>query len=237
MCSPILVVGSANLDQVMRVSRLPAPGETVLGGTYREALGGKGANQAVAAARSGAAVRFLAALGNDEAGDRMSEAFAREGIDGRWIQRSDNSATGRATILVDNAGENAIAVASGANARLDLADAKLRGAIFADCRSLLLQLEIPAEVCKTAVTEAADRGVPVLLNYAPAIGTPIPVDDRIDTLIVNEVEAGQLLGRIVDPLTDVEHEIRAAKAGKLIGMAVSRPVLAGYGLFHVAWTH
>lgn len=185
----VCVLGSANLDLVVTTERLPGPGETVLGGTYAEYPGGKGLNQAVAAARSGASTSFVGALGRDDAAEQLVEVLRRDGIAHDLVARVD-AATGRALIEVDEHGENSIVVVPGANAvvasdRLPIS------------RVLLAQLEIPIEAVVNAfrVTDAV-----TVLNPAPATALPDELVAACDVVIPNEHELALLGG--IDHLLD-----------------------------------
>jgi len=190
----IVVVGSSNTDMVVRAERIPQPGETVVGGEFLRAAGGKGANQAVAAARLGGAVTFVVRLGADPLGEEALRTLEAEGLDLRYAQRDPEAASGVALILVDAGGENAIAVAPGANARLSAADVERAAPAIAACRCLLTQLETPLEPVAKAIALARQAGATVILNPAPY--QPLPDDflAQVDVLTPNEVEAGQLLG-------------------------------------------
>ena len=156
----VVVVGSTNTDMTVRVPRLPAPGETVSGGGFRVSGGGKGANQAVAAARAGASVVFVTALGTDDIGDGALDSLAAEGIDLRFVRRVPDAPSGIALILVDDAGENVIAVAAGANAALRPEDVAPIEAIVEPGDAVLVQLEIPEPTVEAAVSLARRRGRP-----------------------------------------------------------------------------
>jgi ribokinase len=190
----ILVVGSSNTDMVIRVSRIPKPGETVLGGEFTMAPGGKGANQAVAAARAGGHVTFVARVGDDVFGERAIANFQADGIETRFVIRTPDAPSGIALINVDGRGENSISVASGANACLSAGDIERADEAFAAADIVLLQLETPMETVRAAAIRARDRGVPVILNPAPAR----PLDDDLLRLIAvltpNEHEAEFLTG-------------------------------------------
>ncbi|HMA54354.1 MAG TPA: ribokinase [Acidobacteriota bacterium] len=190
----VLVVGSSNTDMVIRVPRIPRPGETILGGTFAMAAGGKGANQAVAAARAGGRVTFIARVGDDIFGDRALANFESDGLDGRFIVRTPGSASGVALINVDERGENSISVASGANALLSVDDVARAEGAFDAADIVLLQLESPLGTVEAAARKAGKKGVPVVLNPAPAC----PLDDgllrRVAILTPNEHEAGILSG-------------------------------------------
>jgi ribokinase len=190
----ILVVGSSNTDMIIRVPRIPKPGETILGGAFSMASGGKGANQAVAAARAGGRVTFVARVGDDVFGERALANFTADGIDTRFVFRTPGSASGIALINVDERGENSISVASGANALLSVQDLDRANEAFVAADILLLQLESPMETVEAALRKARARGVPVVLNPAPAR----PLDDAIlglvSVLTPNEHEAEILTG-------------------------------------------
>ncbi len=176
---PLAVVGSINVDLTASVDRLPSAGETVLGGTLDRQAGGKGANQAVAAARLGGAVRMIGAVGADADGDRMLHNLRDAGVDAAAV-RVTGSATGTALITVDAEGENQIVVCPGANADLTLGEV-----VFGAEEAVLVQLEIPLEV----VLALADA-VPgfLAINAAPARELPASLIERADLLIVNETE-------------------------------------------------
>jgi ribokinase len=188
--SVLVVAGSLNLDLVGRAPRIPGPGETVLGAALERHQGGKGGNQAVAAARLGAQVRFHGAVGCDAAGDELLAGLAAEGVATDGVARIEGEPTGCALITVATGGENAITVLPGANRRVaPPAPGELAGA-----RLLVLQLEIPLEVNWAWAQAAHAAGVPVLLNAAPADPAAVPLLARVDWLLVNEGELAQLGG-------------------------------------------
>jgi ribokinase len=193
----VLVVGSSNTDMIIRVPRIPRPGETVLGGEFAMAPGGKGANQAVAAARAGGRVTFVARIGDDLFGREALEGFGRDGIDTRFVLTTPGAPSGIALITVDERGENCISVASGANALLSAADVERAGEAFAPADIVLLQLESPLETVAAAAREAAKRGVPVILNPAPARDLGDDLLRLITVLTPNELEAELLTGMAV----------------------------------------
>jgi ribokinase len=209
----ILVVGSSNTDMVVKAERLPGPGETVLGGAFIMAAGGKGANQAVAAARLGAEVVFVAKVGEDIFGKQAVESFKREGIDTSYVVVDSGNPSGVALIAVDARGENCIVVAPGANGNLlyeDLATAeeKIKNAAW-----VLMQLEIPLKTVEYVVGMAAGYGVPVILNPAPACVLPDDLLRKVAILTPNHKEA-EMLGGV--PIVDKCSAERAAAvlAGK-----------------------
>lgn len=190
----VLVAGSANADMVVRVPRIPRPGETVLGGAFAMAAGGKGANQAVAAARAGARVTFVARVGDDLFGRQALDGFARDGIETRFVRATPGAATGIALITVDERGENSISVASGANALLAAADIEAAAEAFGAADIVLLQLESPLGTVEAAARAAKGRGVPVVLNPAPARELGDGLLSLVSVLTPNEHEAELLTG-------------------------------------------
>jgi ribokinase len=190
----IVVVGSANTDMILKLPRIPRPGETIIGGEFFVAAGGKGANQAVSAARAGAKVVLVARVGSDIFGVQSIDGFIKDGIDVRHIARDDHARSGVALIFVGQDGENSIGVASGANAHLSVADVGKARKVISRADILLLQLETPIKTLKAAARIAADNGVRVILNPAPAQ----PLDDEflrsVSILTPNESEAEILTG-------------------------------------------
>lgn len=189
---PILVVGSANTDLVATASRLPAPGETVMGGAFATYGGGKGANQAVAAARAGGRVAFLGAVGRDEFGEKALRALEAEGIDIGAMVQTDEAPSGVALIVVDKHGENQIVVAPGANhcltpAHVDAFD-------FSPYKWVALQLEIRHDTAWRIVERAAEAGCRVVLNPAPAAHLPAGIVGALDTLVPNRTELEEACG-------------------------------------------
>lgn len=191
----VVVVGSANLDLVYRVHRIPAAGETVLATGSDSAPGGKGNNQVTAAARAGADASFIAALGTDPAGDRLVASLAEDGV-ALHLRRTD-APTGTAIITVDDDAENAIVVDSGANATLTGLTQQERSVIAAS-RVLLLQLETPIPTVAEAARVARTAGTLVVLNAAPVRLLPRDLLADVDVLIVNEHEAAHLAADLLD---------------------------------------
>lgn len=190
--SRVLVIGSSNTDLVIRAGKLPAPGETVLGGAFFAGAGGKGANQAVAAARAGAEVAFIACLGRDDFGERAMAGFRREGIDTQWIVSDPHLASGTAFILVDDRGENSIAVASGANAALRPEHILARA--YQNAEICLLQLETPVKTVAHAAALATKHATRVVLNPAPAADLPAEIWQHLFLITPNQTEAEHLTG-------------------------------------------
>ena len=209
MTARVTVVGSLNMDLVIRSPRIPRPGETILAGQFRHVPGGKGANQAVAAARLGAQVSMIGRVGDDPFGHQLLENLAADGIDHTFVLRDGQAATGVALIVVDDAGENSIVVASGANMRLSPADVEAAETAIAGAHVLLLQLETPVEAVTRAAEIARAHIVPVMLNPAPACDLPPDLLALVDVLVPNEGEAALLAGRSVQSLAEAEAAARA----------------------------
>jgi ribokinase len=188
----IVVVGSANTDLVVRVPTLPRPGETVTGGTFFSARGGKGANQAVAAARAGGSVALIACLGDDPIGDETLAALTAEGIALHAVRRVPHTPSGVALILVDERGENSIAVAPGANALLTPEQVVPSVEQLSPMDVLVAQLETPLETVLAAARAARRVGARVILNPAPARELPDELLQLVTVLTPNEAEAARL---------------------------------------------
>jgi len=196
--SKVAVVGSFGQDMIMQVSHIPARGETVGEGRFSKTFDGKGANQGLAAARSGGEVVFVAMLGEDEAGNTAISSFNNEGIDTRFMTQTDQESTGTALIFVGDDGENSITVAPGANyflkqEHVDAAEADLKAASL-----ILMQLEIPMETVEYVLEKSESWGTPVMLNPAPAKPLSVAALKRIHTLVVNETEAEIVSGQTLD---------------------------------------
>ena len=207
--SRVLVIGSANTDLVIRTSRLPAPGETLLGGDFFTAQGGKGANQAVAAARAGAQVTFIARVGQDDFGAQTRSGLDREGIDTTCVSTDPHRPSGVAFILLDERGENSIVVASGANAALLPEHIDRARAAFQKADICLLQLETPLDTVLCAAALAARHDVPVILNPAPAAELPPAIWPHLFLITPNETEIHHLTGIVPDTLENAEKAARA----------------------------
>ena len=190
----ILVAGSSNTDMVIRLDHIPAPGETVLGGEFLTAAGGKGANQAVSAARAGGKVTFIARVGRDAFGAQAIAGFRKDGINVAHVTQDDKEPSGVALIFVAKDGENSIAVASGANARLSPADVRRAKSAFTSADLVLMQLETPLETVLEIAKSADYARIPVILNPAPARALPDELLKLISVLTPNETEAEMLTG-------------------------------------------
>jgi len=191
----ILVVGSINMDMVIRVQTMPAPGETVLGGGFQTSFGGKGANQAVAVARLGGTCRLIAAVGDDEFGPALRSNLQKEGIDCGALATKAGEPSGVAVILVDANGENSIVVSSGANHRVTPDDDLFPNErLFAEAAIVVLQLELPLPTVRAAVELARRHHCRIILDPAPA---PVTLCDelcRVDVLTPNITEAERISG-------------------------------------------
>ena len=224
----ILVVGSSNTDMIVRVPRAPRPGETVLGGAFAMAAGGKGANQAVAAARAGGHVTFIARVGDDLFGDRALDGFNQAGLDTRFVLRTPGSSSGIALISVDEHGENSISVASGANSLLSVEDIRAAEKAFDGADIVLVELESPLETVEAVLRMAGEKRVPVVLNPAPARPLGDGLLGRVAVLTPNEHEAGYLAG---DAVTDAAGAARAARRLRERGAAAVVITLGEKGVY------
>jgi ribokinase len=190
----IVVIGSSNTDMVIKSESLPAPGETILGGSFLMSQGGKGANQAVAIARLGGDITFVSKIGNDTFGRNSIELYEKEKINIDYIFSDTNSASGIALIMVDKRGENCIAVASGANSRLSIKDIDQVRSVLENADILLMQLEIPMETVEYAAKIAYENGVKVILNPAPAANISSELLKSLYAIIPNNSEAEVISG-------------------------------------------
>ncbi len=197
----IYTVGSSNTDMVVQSERLPAPGETVLGGRFIQAHGGKGANQAVAAARLGGDVTFICRVGDDSLGRESIQAYKREGIDTNYLIVDASGASGVALIAVGAGGENLITVAPGVNSNLTPDDLGVLDSELSAGDVVLLQLEIPIEAVEYAARLGHSRGATVILDPAPVPpdGIPPTIFSQLDYILPNQHEAVLLLGREDEP--------------------------------------
>ena len=210
MGKKIVVVGSSNTDMIIKVPRLPRPGETVLGGKFSTAAGGKGANQAVAAARAGGDVTFIARIGDNMFGQKAKEGFIKDKINVDYVLTDESEPSGVAMICVDEDGENSIAVASGANSKLSPSDIQKYSEVISSADILVMQLEIPLETVHQAASIASDNDVTVILNPAPAQELSDDLLSHISILTPNESEAELLTGIKVDS------EEKASKAADVL---------------------
>jgi len=200
----ITVVGSLHMDLVVRTPRIPQPGETIIGGEFRTVPGGKGANQAVAAARLGGRVSMVGRVGSDAFSQSLLDGLAADGVDHAFVTQDPEAATGVAFIVVDDAGENSIVVASGANMRLSPADVDAAEAAIAAADLLLLQLEVPLAAVAEAARVAHAHGATVILNPAPARPLPHELLSLVDVFVPNESETALLTHLSVGDRAEIE---------------------------------
>ena len=204
MTSRVTIVGSLNMDLVIRSPHIPQPGETIIGSDFQTIPGGKGANQAVAAARLGGEVSMVGRVGADAFADELLVNLSSSGVDTKYVRRDENAATGVALIVVDDAGENIIVVASGANMQVDETDVMTAEQVISSSDVLLLQLEVPLPVVTRAAQIAQDHGVTVILNPAPARELSKGLLELVDILVPNESETALLTGLDVRSQADLE---------------------------------
>lgn len=230
----IVVIGSSNTDMVVRTPHIPRPGETILGGGLLMNPGGKGANQAVAAARLGAGVTLVARLGADVFGDESLANFEKEGIDASFVVRDQEQPSGVALIAVDDTAQNAIVVAAGANQFLAPADVDAAAEAIATADLVLLQFETPLATVAHAAALAGRAGARVLVNPAPAPAEPLAAEffAAVDILTPNRIEAAMLLGR--PPDDDALDPEEAALALRALGVGTVVLTLGEEGALAVA---
>jgi ribokinase len=212
MSAKVVVLGSTNTDMVIKAGYLPKPGETILGGTFFMNPGGKGANQAVAAARLGGSVLFISKIGDDVFGKQNKELFEKEGIDTSYVFSDPSQPSGVALITVDSKAENCIVVASGANATLSPADVANAAAEIENAGILLTQLETPVDTIVYAAELAAAKNVKVILNPAPACPIPKSLLKSLYMITPNRIEAEMLTGIKVDDIASAKLAAEALHA-------------------------
>jgi ribokinase len=224
----IVVVGSSNTDMVVKSARIPAPGETVLGGEFVMAAGGKGANQAVAAARLGADVTFVARVGDDPFGRAAIENFRQEGICVDYLTKDPRKPSGVALILVDQRGENIISVAPGANSELSPDDVRKARPAIELAEAVVLQLEVPIETVAEAARIGAESGASVILNPAPAQALDDRLLSNVSVLTPNETETELLTGMSIQGPAE---RLKAARELRRRGVQAVVITLGGSGSF------
>ncbi len=210
MSNKIIVVGSSNTDLIIKVPEIPRPGETLLGGDFMTFPGGKGANQAVAAARAGGEVDFIASVGDDSYGMEALRGYRQDHIHTENIKVCEGVPSGIAMITISDQGENAIVVASGANAELYPKDLEKAALSFQDADVMLIQLEIPMDTVQKAVDLGHQLNTRVILNPAPAAELPDHLLHRVSIITPNETEAARLTG------IEVMNERNAARASEAL---------------------
>jgi ribokinase len=218
MRSEIVVVGSLNADLVTRLERFPAPGETVTALDFAVHAGGKGANQAYAAARLGGRVAMLGCIGRDAYGERLAQSLRSAGVDASPVNRDAEAPTGLALITLDASGENQIVVVPGANARLTPELVQAHQARIAAAAVVLLQLEVPLDVVLAAARIARDGGATVILDPAPAQPLPASLLKCVDFLTPNQSELQTLTGRAIGG--QAEHAARSLAGGSRLRVIV-----------------
>jgi ribokinase len=206
----LIVLGSINADHILNLESFPRPGETVTGNQYQVAFGGKGANQAVAAGRSGANISFIACTGDDDTGERVRKQLASDNIDVDPVTVMKGESTGVALIFVNGEGENVIGIHAGANAALSIALVEKQQQRIANADALLMQLESPLESVQKAAEIAHSNSTTVVLNPAPARELPDELLSLVDIITPNETEAEKLTG------VRVENDDDAAKAAQVL---------------------
>lgn len=204
----IVVIGSLNMDMVVRTNRSPNAGETLIGQAFALSPGGKGANQAVAAARLGAEVSMIGRVGKDTFGSEMLEIIRNEGIHIEHISVSEHEATGVASIVIEEDGENRIIVVPGANIELTVEDIQALEAVISQAKIIVLQLEMDLAMSEQAIAIAHRKGIPVILNPAPARVLKDEMLAQVSYLTPNETEAGILSGMTVDSAETAEQAAR-----------------------------
>lgn len=200
MGKKIVVIGSSNIDLIARVERFPIAGETIRGKLFVQAMGGKGANQALAAHRAGGDVRFVTCLGNDANGANAMQYYTSEGLDVSLALKAEDAPTGTAMILVNDEGENVIIITPGANDHLSEEYVSELSDVIADASIVMLQMEIPIATVKKACEIAKQSNTPVMLNVAPAHAIDEDLIRLVDTLVVNETEIETICGKQISKI-------------------------------------
>ncbi len=221
MQAKVVIVGSLNMDLVTRAPRLPRAGETLAGQSFVTVPGGKGANQAVAAARLGASVAMVGCVGDDAYGEQLRTALLAEGIDCQAVTRIDGESTGVALIVVDDSSQNAIVIVAGGNGHVTASVVDSFDALLSGAEVIICQLEVPLDTVGHVLKRGHELGKTVILNPAPASG-PLPAEwfAWIDYLIPNESEATALTGLPVDSTASAD-----AAASALLKAGVSKVIV------------
>jgi len=222
----IIVVGSANMDLVVKAQRAPRRGETLSGGEFGMVPGGKGANQAVACARLGAETHFVGRIGAGAFGETLRQGYEREGLRIEHLTTDPDAPTGIAMIIVDADGDNSIVVAPGANQHCVPADLEALEPLLADAAALVLQLEIPLETVRAALEMGRAHGVTTILDAGPAKRLPTEVFELVDVISPNETEAEALLGA---DISDVESATAGARRFLQMGARAAVLKLGAWG--------
>ena len=234
MSHKILVIGSTNVDFLIRSDKIPSVGETVTGGVFMQNFGGKGANQAVGAARSGGDVTFVTCLGEDLYADELLRSFKKDGINTKYVFRDKESATGSALILLDKVGNNCISVAPGSNYKLTPSHIDQALDSFLEAEMIVIQMELAPETTNYVFDLAKKYKKRVLFNLAPAMPFNKEVLRQVYAFVVNEVEASMVTGLRVES----DDEIRLAASALLaLGPQVAVITLGSNGSFIAAAKH
>ncbi len=220
MRKKIVVIGSSNVDLIMKMDHLPEKGETVTDAEFFQVYGGKGANQAVAAARAGGNVAFISAVGEDAYTPQMVKNYKIDGIDTRFVFEEAGMTSGHALIMIGDQGDNYLSVAPGANYRLTPERIDEALPLIEEAGIIVMQYEIPEDTIKHVIDLANARNIPVLMNFAPARNFDFSYIPKVDILVLNEVEAGFLAQMKVENEQDAE---KAAE--KLVKQGVEKVII------------
>ncbi|QLE01817.1 ribokinase [Galbibacter sp. BG1] len=232
MGNRIVVIGSSNVDLIMKMDRLPKVGETITNAEFQQVFGGKGANQAVAAARAGGDVTFINCVGkNDPYHERMIQNFEEDSINTRYIHKMDNLVSGHALVMIGDDGKNYLSVAPGANYALTPKIIDKSILVIETASIILLQYEIPKETIKYVLEQAAEKNIPVMWNFAPAQEIDKRLFKSVHILVVNETEASYLSGITVE---DIETSASAAKELNKLGPPIVIITLGEKGVIYFA---
>ncbi|MBM6585589.1 ribokinase [Pediococcus acidilactici] len=230
MTNKVVVLGSLNVDRILQMDRVPEPGETLALNNQDMAGGGKGANQAIAAARSGAQTSFIGRVGADENGKFMLQQLVNSGVTTDLVAVDEDAGTGQAFVMVEKSGENRILIYGGANAQLSAADVKKAQAQIAAADLMVAQLETPVETTQFAFQTAKELGVKTILNPAPAVAKlPAELLKNTDVITPNETEVEILTGIAV---TDEAAMLKAAQRLHDLGVATVIITLGSKGVFY-----
>jgi ribokinase len=213
MKNKIVVIGSSNVDLIMKMERLPEKGETITDADFFQVYGGKGANQAVCAVRAGGNVAFVNCVGDDAYTPQMLENFRNDGMDIRFVFQETGIASGHALVMIGGEGNNYLSVAPGANYKLTAELIEQSMPVIDEAAMIIMQYEIPAETIKHVFEIAEEKGITVLWNFAPARPFDLSYVAKTSILVVNETEAAFLSGMEVE--TDEEVELAALKLQEL----------------------
>jgi len=220
MRKKIVVIGSSNVDLIMKMDHLPEKGETVTDAVFMQVYGGKGANQAVAAARAGGNVSFVNCVGEDAYTPKMVQNYEHDKIDTTYVFHEKGVASGHALIMIGDEGNNYLSVAPEANYRLTPAKMDEAMPVFDEAAIIVMQYEIPADTIKYIIDIANKKNIPVLWNFAPARAFDLSYIPKVNILVLNEVEAGFLAQMPVENETDAEKA-----AAKLIEQGVEKVII------------